>query len=122
MSIPAELEKIIERRADSSTKKDTQDLLANHVNTCPTPSAVKDLQKDIKDLWKEVITLKVLDHRVTAIEDTLSTIETAITATTTDIHRIQTAMAESNVVHLWAGRIVIAVLSAGVSFLSAKYS
>jgi hypothetical protein len=122
MASPIELEKLIERRADAVTKSDTHDILGKHLENCPAHPAVKEIQKDIKDLWKEVITLKALDHRVTAIEDALSTIEAAITSTTADIHKMQVSMAESNVVHLWAGRIIIALLSAAVSFLSAKYA
>lgn len=125
-------EQFVERRAQPQqqqqpqpvvlNKGDTHDLLYRHAEGCPAHGGIKDVQKEIQELWKKVTMLEILDHRVTAIEDSLTTIEAAITSTNEAIHRIQTSMAESNVVHLWTGRIVIAALSAAVSFLSAKYA
>lgn len=104
------------------TINDVRAINQEHTNMCPTPSALKDLQKEVQELWKKVILIEVLDHRVTAVEDSLATIEANIATTMTDIHKIQTSIAESNVVHLWAGRIVIGITSAAVTFLVSKYS
>lgn len=111
-----------ERRKDSLGKGDTLSLFQKHSDSCPTHMALRELQREVQELWKKVIMFEVLDHRVTAIEDTLTTIEASISKTMQDIHKIQTSIAESNIVHLWAGRIIIAILSAGVTFLTAKYT
>ena len=66
--------------------------------------------------------IEVLDHRVSAVEDAIDTIVANINTTMVDIHKIQTTMAENNVLRLWTGRIVIGLLSALVTFLTAKYT
>lgn len=111
-----------ERRKDSLGKGDAISLFQRHSDNCPTNAALRELQREVQELWKKVIMFEVLDHRVTAIEDTLTTIEASISKTMQDIHKIQTSIAESNIVHLWAGRIIIAILSAGMTFLTAKYT
>lgn len=104
------------------TVNDVRALNQEHTNLCPTPNALRELQREVQELWKKVILIEVLDHRVTAVEDSLATIEANIATTMTDIHKIQTSIAESNVVHLWAGRIVIGITSAVVTFFVSKYS
>ncbi len=111
-----------DRRKANFSEWEVRSLMLEHAEACPKTSSVRDLQKEVQELWKKIILIEVLDNRVKALEDSIATIEIGIAATMNDIHKIQTSLAESNVVHLWVGRIVIGATSAVVAFVSAKHS
>lgn len=115
-------ERPIERRYNSVDKTTMNEAFSNHAHGCPNTQGHRELTKEIQELWKKVTLIEVLDHRVSAVEDALDTIVANISTTMNDIHKIQTSMAEHNILRMWVGRIVIGSMTALVTFLTAKYT
>jgi hypothetical protein len=113
---------LLERRHNSIDRGEVFKAFSEHYQGCSNTQGHKELTKEIQELWKKVTLIEVLDHRVSAVEDAIDTIVVNINTTMVDIHKIQTTMAENNVLRLWTGRIVIGLLSALVTFLTAKYT
>ena len=111
-----------ERRYNSVDKSMMHEAFSDHFHNCPNTHGQRELAKEIQELWKKVTLIEVLDHRVSAVEDALDTIVANISTTMVDIHKIQTSIAETNVLRMWVGRVIVGVLSAVVTFLSAKYA
>jgi len=88
---------------------------------CQTCTELHRLQEEVRCIQEKVASIKVLDHRVTTVESVLAEIKADFEATMKDIHQIQISITETNLARTWAGRIVIALLSAGLTFVAAKY-
>src|SRR5574343_336595 len=112
----------LERRYNSVDKTTMHEAFNIHAQGCPNTHGQRELAREIQELWKKVTLIEVLDHRVSAVEDALDTIVANISTTMVDIHKIQTSIAETNVLRMWVGRVIVGVLSALVTFLSAQYA
>lgn len=87
----------------------------------PVSDSMRQLQNDVRELFKKVAVIEVLDFRVTRVESVIAEIRTSITATSSDIHKIQQEIEADNIIQKWVGRIVTGLLSAVIAFLIAKY-
>jgi hypothetical protein len=96
--------------------------MIQHAQECPNTLGLKELNKEVQELWKKVMVIEILDNRVSAVEDAVDTMVSSIAIIMADLHKIQTSMAENNVLRLWVGRIIIGTLSAAIAFFTAKYT
>lgn len=118
----SEKEFIRDRRDPGITKNDVKELFLDHSSQCPTASSLRELQVEVRSLWDKVRGIELLDHRITAVESVLSEIKASIKTTMDDIHKIQKEIEADNLLQKWAGRIIIAILSAAITFFTAKYT
>ena len=114
---------IVERRMIHPVDKhELLHTMIQHAQECPNTLGLKELNKEVQELWKKVMVIEILDNRVSAVEEAVDTMVSNVAIIMSDLHKIQTAMAENNVLRLWAGRIIIGTLSAAIAFFTAKYT